>query len=168
MSRLDSDREALGDAVREAVDVHLSEFGMGSADGFPGVPVARNTSPGKEEDYLQARRSIHMWPMDSASKPALLAYSKKYLQMTEEDIAGFITACRKSSKINDEFCIQFSTIAERDSFHAFAPRLHSFQRSARMRLALPDHLIQTFKLLENEGFRIVSRHVPWYQKMYQI
>ena len=26
-----------------------------------------------------------------------------------------------------------------------------------MRLALPDHLIQTFKLLENEGFRIVRR-----------
>ena len=67
-----------------------------------------------------------------------------------------LSAC-KQSRIENEYSVQFSNIANCDSFWSLASRLHSFQRTAGMRLALPDHLIQTFKTLEDEGFRIVRR-----------
>ena len=71
-----------------------------------------------------------------------------------------VGACRQTpqSKIQNECCIVFATIADRDTFRAYAPKLQPYrQREAGIRLALPDHLLSTFKLLEHEGFKIVNR-----------
>ena len=151
------DGDNLGEAIRDAVSDQLSEFGINYRENLASVQ-----SSTKDEEYLACRRSLHLWPLQSADIASLLTYSKTFLQLSEEDFKKFtitsISPCRQT-KIESEFSVQFATIADRDAFRAFAPRLHNFQRTAGMRLAFPDHLVHTFKLLENEGFRIV-RHRP--------
>ena len=53
--------------------------------------------------------------------------------------------------------MEFGTIQARDSFRAFAPRLSCFNRTAGMRLAIQDYMMSSFKVLENEAFRIAQR-----------
>ena len=54
--------------------------------------------------------------------------------------------------------MEFGSIGERDCFRSNAPRLKPFPRiEAGKRLALPDFLVSTFKVLENEGYRIAKR-----------
>ena len=83
--------------------------------------------------------------------------------MTPEEFAGFnikkVVKRRKfpQSKIDDEFTVEFGSVCDRDCFRAYANRLHSFQRKAGMRLSLPDYLTSSFKVLENESFRLVRR-----------
>ena len=56
--------------------------------------------------------------------------------------------------------MEFGSIGERDCFRSYAPRLRPFPRSeAGIRLALPDFLMSTFKVLENEGYRIAKRRL---------
>ena len=117
----------------------------------------------QEEAYLRARKSLHVWPIENSTVEGLLEFAKKFLMMTNEEFATFgvvsVDPCRRvpQSKVQREHCVLFTSISDRDSFRAYAPKLQPFQRSAGMRLSLPDHLMSTFKMLENEGFRIVRR-----------
>ena len=122
-------------------------------------------SDSKEDRYLLARRSLHVWPLDNASPDSLAAFAGRYLKLTESEFNGFeitsIRLCRQNpqAKIQREYCEEFSTVAERDCFKSYAPRLQEFNRYAGMRLSLPDFLVSTFKMLEHEGYRI-AQHRP--------
>ena len=112
---------------------------------------------------MLAPRLIHIWPLETASPDAFAAFAAKFLQMTEDDIRSFeivsIQRCRHQleSKIQNEFSVEFSTITSWDFFRSFAPRLQPYCRTAGMRLAIPDFLVSSFKVLEHEGFRIAQR-----------
>ena len=83
--------------------------------------------------------------------------------MTESDFTNFVVVNIRScgsaprSKVQNEYSVEFATIAERDFFKSYASRLQPFNRTAGIRLSLPDFLVSTFKKLENESFRIVKR-----------
>ena len=117
----------------------------------------------KEDRYLLARRSIHIWPLTTASPVAFGVFAAQYLQMTEDELRSFeiisIQRCRHQyeAKIQNEFSGEFATIASRDYFRSFAPRLQPFCRTAGMRLAIPDFLVSSFKILEHEGFQIAQK-----------
>ena len=54
--------------------------------------------------------------------------------------------------------VTFGSINDRDTFRSYGPKLKPYDRhQAGIRLALPDFLVPTFKLLEHEGFQIVRR-----------
>ena len=84
-----------------------------------------------------ARRSLHVWPLESPTREALMEFAKKFFQMLDDDFAALqivrITPCPQlpQSKIRDEFCVEFETISDRDVFKSYASRLRLFQRCVR-------------------------------------
>ena len=71
-----------------------------------------------------------------------------------------VSACRSlpQSKIRQEHVVVFENISDRDAYKAHGPKLQPYsQREAGIRLALPDHLLSVFKLLEHEGYKIAQR-----------
>ena len=175
--KVEEDREAFSQSVREAVDIRLEDFGLGSGarpSQSPGTSksgsnqgggsrATQSSSSPTSSSYLLSRKSLHVWPLKSPSSDALMEYSREFLGINDEfrtfKIVS-IAACRSypNSKIRNEYTVLFASISERDCFRALASKLRPFtNREAGMRLALPDHLVATFKLLEHEGFRINQR-----------
>ena len=62
-----------------------------------------------------------------------------------------------SGKNNLEHEVEFARIGDRDAFRSNAVKLAPVRRAARIRMTLPDFMMSSFKLLENEGYRIVQR-----------
>ena len=165
---LSDTRRELPELVQRAVDARFAETDGGRQIGpqhqHQQAQVAYHPlSDVKEERYLLARKSLHVWPLERASPDALRQFAKNYLDMTDEEFASYeiisITKCRHlpQARIQSEYSVQFASINERDLFRSYAPRLQRHQRSAGMRLALPDFLVSPFKTLEHEAFRIVQR-----------
>ena len=128
------DGDGLGEVVREAVDDHLAQFGMGMSDRpvvrhHPLPSQSRHPRPTQvlnsdnESAYLLARRSIHVWPLDSPTPEGFCGYARRFLQLTEEEMKAInvesVTAVNKSplSKIQKEFVIRFSTIQDLSLIH---------------------------------------------------
>ena len=82
--------------------------------------------------------------------------------MTPEEMACLdvvsIRNCRKlpHMKIQQEYSVEFASVADCDSFRSYDPRIHQFRRTAGMCLLLPDFLVSPFKTLEYEVFLIVQ------------
>ena len=154
-------RDALPSTIRSVVDERLAEVGLDSS--VSGNAQKRQLSSGlsvdKEAVYIKYRKSLHVWPLKDATTTGLADFATTYLKMSQEEFGSFgvcvVRQCR--TKISGEIVVEFDTIAERDGFRSYAPRLASYNRSVGMRLAVPDYLMSTFKVLENEGFKIVQR-----------
>ena len=91
-------------------------------------------------------------------------FAKTYLKMTEEEISSINIRSVKpargalmSGKNNLEHEVEFARIGDRDAFRSNAVKLAPFRRAAGIRMTLPDFMMSSFKLLENEGYRIVQR-----------
>ena len=114
----------------------------------------------KEDAFLLARRSLQIWPLSTPTVGSLYTFASKYLSMAEDEFKTFTIAnisLITQSKTTNECLVEFGNRTERDLFRSFAHCLHQFRREAGIRLSLPDHLISVFKILENEGFKIVRR-----------
>ena len=120
-------------------------------------------SVSREDSYIIARCSLHVWPMKDGSYDALAEFSRHFLQLTQDEFrvlgVSRIKSCgNPQNGIKDEYVVEFDSIGERDSFRSYAPRLKPFKRvEAGIRLALPDFLMPSFKVLENEGYHIAQR-----------
>ena len=53
--------------------------------------------------------------------------------------------------------MEIASVTDRDSFRSLALRLQAANRTAGMRLSIPDHLTSEFKILEHEGYLISQR-----------
>ena len=146
---MSKDRRALPDVIKKVLDDRLSEIGitgLGGANNVPQIPSCQSLLDSKEERYLPARRSLRVWPLENASPESLTKFASKFLQMTPEEMACLdvvsIRNCRKlpHMKIQQEYSVEFASVANCDSFRSYAPRLHQFRRTAGMRLMLPDFL----------------------------
>ena len=185
--QITTDRQNLSQVVRDVVDDKLAEFGICSEDlpqqqqqqqhqkrqrrqenqGLPpsSSPSASALLSGRlEDEYLLARRSLHVWPVAASSVEALRAFATGYLKLTNEEFSSFgitsVTTRRQAtgSKINNECVVVFDGISDRDAFKSHSPKLQPYQQhEAGIRLALPDHLLSTFKILEHEAYQIVRR-----------
>ena len=153
-------------ADREQFESKLAELGVSmSGEGAPVLPAPRtDVATRLDQEYLQARKSLHVWPLEAATVAALKKFALDFLKMTQEEFESFgvisVAACRSSpqAKISNEFLVVFGSVGDRDSFKSHAPKLQPYKRrEAGIRLALPDHLLSTFKILEHEGFQIAQR-----------
>ena len=157
-------RRGLPELIKNAVDERFAEInGQPQAGVSHQAPAFRTLSDTKEDRYLLARRSIHVWPLENASPQSLALFAARFLNLSKEEFAVFeivsIVKCRHppQSQLQNEYSVEFATVNERDLFRSYAPRLQQHQRSAGMRLALPDFLVSHFKTLEHEAFRIAQR-----------
>ena len=102
-----SDQRPLTQKIKEAVEEHLNQMGIGL--GLTAPPKSSNSN-------MLARRSIHVWPLTEPTIEALRIFSSKYLQIPDAEFATFdvakISVCRPNpqSKIEGEFCVEFSNV----------------------------------------------------------
>ena len=111
-----------------------------------------------------ARRSLNVWPLETPDVPGLKKFALTFLKLSEEEFASFEVRGIKpargaltSGRTIQEFEVEFARIGYRDAFRSNASRLAPHGRNAGIWLTLPDFLMSTFKLLENEGYRITQR-----------
>ena len=160
VSKLDEEKESLGNAVKDMVQDHLAEFGIDHPSRPPSSAQRRGC---REDEYLLARRSLLVWPLEEASTLGLQDFARKFMKLSDQELAGFqVTIVREFNRLPNlpdrrEFSVEFSTYQDRDIFRFYAPRLAPHGRDAGLRLQLPDYLLSTFKLLENEAYRLVQR-----------
>ena len=76
------------------MDEKLAEFGINEGDSVPAssatvlpiVPGPSSKNDHQESEYLRARKSLHVWPVPSASFQALRKFALDYLKMEETAI----------------------------------------------------------------------------------
>ena len=121
----------------------LAEFGIGSESPLPSTSAQSGSVSSREQQYLFARRPLHVWPLEAPSVQSLHEFARKYLQMADDEFMAFgiatITACKShpQNKISDEYSVEFRNIADRGCFKSYAPRLQPHKRAAGIRLSLP-------------------------------
>ena len=113
-SRVDGLYEKVGDElpeiVSDAVNTHLAQFGMDS--GSAGPSRSSSSSGVKEETYLQARRSLQVWPIDQPNDAGFNEFCRKYLAITPEECSGFKViriVPVQQSKLPNECLVEFQT-----------------------------------------------------------
>ena len=126
-------------------------------------------SPGKEQSYWLARRSLRLWPV--SREGSLVERTREFLvnelrldqhHATGLDIevkrSGTRIARSKDSRtdVKDEVLVRFQTARERDDVRSFAKNLE--RKGRGMRLEIPDHLWPSFRVLQELGYELKQKH----------
>ena len=122
---------------------------------------ANFTQSGRQlEDYLEARRSLRVWPVPGPDLVAgLKAIVRGKLGFDDAFIAGLgDIKVRKHidprSKNHNEVIVVFQSVEARDAVKAAGPRLAGEGRSAGLRLQITSFLSNNFRMLENLGYQM--------------
>ena len=122
----------------------------------------------ERHDYLEARKSIKMWPVkgsEDALEAACREFMEKTLSMPHDTAQNLeIVSVRRirqarRSKIADEVLVKYGTVEERDIVQSYAPNLSRANGTAGVRIDFPAHLRGTFRLLESHG-SLLKRKYP--------
>ena len=144
---------------------------------LPRGPAVNNPNPchTRSREYLKARRSIRIWPIDNHSDEGLWKGTGDFIHtalgIPEEDLAPedieSITAVKPSgirgSHVRDEAIVSFFCPRKRDTLLAGAPNLATFiddqcRPTLGIRREIPLELDGTFRLLSRFGARLRARH----------
>ena len=117
----------------------------------------------QEDAFWDCRRSLRLWPVPGADRPALLEYLRTKTRMDEDFIdkdLGEVAIKHRDpkSKVTDEVVVRFETKEVRDMIKANASNLANFRDEAGMRLHLPNHLQKDFKSLMGLSYDLKKRH----------
>ena len=139
------------------------------------TPAAINKAVPKSSDFLYARRSVRVWPVNSTSEETLWKgvgeFIHSALKTSEADVSQFdiekIVPLDNPripvGNLNNEVLVTFFCPRKRDMLMSGTPNLASFTDSAGrptagLRLEIPKELDPTFKLILRFGTRLRARH----------
>ena len=119
----------------------------------------------QERDFLEARRSILVWPAPGEDLlRAAELFMAKTLMIPEAEIEGLeiehVSRQRQSrrSRIKDELLIRFRKSNDRDVAQSYAPNLANVGSEAGLRMQIPDHLKGLFKQFEKHAAALKQKH----------
>ena len=118
----------------------------------------------QEDAFWDCRRSLRLWPVPGADRPALLEYLRTKTRMDEDFInndLGEVSIKQyrdPKSKVANEVIVKFETKEVRDMIKANASNLANFRDEAGMRLHLPNHLQKDFKALMGLSYDLKKKH----------
>ena len=114
----------------------------------------------EEKEFLEARKSMKMWPVPGEEKDlqdACRNFMRNTLDVPNDtaDQIGIESIRRvqqaRRSRVENEILVKFASIEERDVIQSFAPNLSRSNGNAGVRLDIPAHLRSDFRLLEAHG-----------------
>ena len=132
-----------------------------------GVTTQTAQEAHKEEQYLLARRTILLWPVDltAVAGNAVRGFMETVLEMPSTTTKSLniervdkVEQARRS-KITNEVRVVFASSRERDIVQSFATNLAKSQGAAGVRMEIPEHLKGLFKLFEAHG-AYLNRNFP--------
>ena len=176
-----SDQIRQQSSVIEEQKALLAELGgrvaaLESGDARPtSVAVSGNTAAPRSSDFLYARRSVRVWPVDSTSEDTLWKgvgeFIHSALKIPEADVSQVdiekIVPLEKPripvGNLNNKVLVTFFCPRKRDMLMSGTPNLASFTDSAGrptagLRLEIPKELDPTFRLLSRFCTRLRARH----------
>ena len=128
----------------------------------PDLPVAAS----REDAYLQARRSLRLWPVSREGD--LTERTREFLVnelcLDQQHAAGLALTVRRvgatkpapnstrTAPIRDEVLVRFESARERDDVRSFAKNLE--RKGRGLRLEVPDHLWANFRILQQLGYEL--------------
>ena len=160
--RMDASDSQLDDRIRKIVREEQGQPAQTSGLGDSSLYTKANYAhSGRHlDDYLEARRSLRMWPVRG---PDLASGLETFLRDKLGFDAAFIASLgdvkvRKHidprSKNQDEVVVAFLSVESRDAVKAAGPKLAGEGRAAGLRLQIPSFLSNNFRLLENLGYQM--------------
>ena len=140
----------------------------GAGGGARGVSGASLMA--KDEEFLIARKSQRCWPIrgknDEEIGAELDLFFHNALQLTKEQIGKVsFKRVQSSGRVYDEVKVEFEDSETRDLVASRGPKMKSFiddkgAPTAGMRMHIPNHLLPTFKLLNNYGYEMRKKFGP--------
>ena len=116
----------------------------------------------REEKFLEARRSLRLWPVRGGDWRGVKEYLLERLDLSEDFVEGLEGEVKKpretKGRNRDEFIVTFSSKIDRDAVRAAAPALANSREEAGMRLHVPDHLQKKFRALMNLSYDLKQKH----------
>ena len=145
------------------------------SQGNAGRPPPPDQLPRKSPEYLRARRSVRIWPIDGSSEDSLWRGTGDFIHsalgISEEDVGQddieSVTAVPnpkfRIGNVREEAIVTFFSHVKRDAIMSGAVNLATHidaagQPTAGIRLELPPELMDTFRLLSRFGTRLRARH----------
>ena len=112
-------------------------------------------------------RSMRMWPVpegDETAEKAARDFITNILEVPRITVARLridfvrrVSATRRS-RVGEEVLVRFKDVGDRDAVQSYAPNLSKMNGKAGIRLEIPTHLRQTFRLLDSHGGEIKKKH----------
>ena len=160
---------------KSALDELSARVANLEGNGTAGRPSPPDQLPRKSPEYLRARRSVRIWPIDGSSEDSLWRGTGDFihsaLRISEDDVGQddieSVTAVPnpriRIGNVRDEAVVTFFSHVKRDSIMSGAVNLATHidaagQPTAGIRLELPPELTDTFRLLSRFGTRLRARH----------
>ena len=141
--------------------------------GGPQQHVATHTRATLSRDYLDARRSLRLWPVLGGTQDELwdgtLQFVREVLEITEQEVNEVdiesITRVCDNLVLQDrqEVLVKFNDSRKRDTVMSSSVKLAARidaegKPTAGIRLEIPGELSDTFRLLSRFGTRLRARH----------
>ena len=166
---LDSQKNAL-----EKLDERLSRLEGGGTVSTDTHPAGQRPRP-KSHEYLRARRSVRIWPVNRLDEDSLWKGTGEFIHealhipvsdVCQDDIESVIPVPDPrfpTSSVNNEALVTFFCPRKRDLLLSNSQNLSSFvdgngRPTAGIRLEIPAELDDTFRLLSRFGTRLRARH----------
>ena len=169
----DPELSAADFSVRRSVRSNPEGNGQPSYAGVTSMrPAVRGPTQGneisrtdrQETSFLNAQKSLRLWPIPGGSRNELENYLRIKLRFDEAFIReelGEVVIKRPrepKNKIREEFIVTFESKQIRDTIKAAASNLANFREEAGMRLHVPDHLQRDFQRLMNLSYDLKKRY----------
>ena len=173
LNRMEAERDRMAKSVQklveECVEAKVGQTMIGAERTIMTNGTADNAliEAVQKQDYLEACRTIKMWPVkgiESQLEKACREFMKDALGMPEDTAEEItITSVRRirqarRSKIADEVLVRFGTVDERDIVQSYASNLGKMNGAAGIRIYFPAHLRNVFRLLESHGSLLKKKY----------
>ena len=139
------------------------------------IPTPDTARQARSHDYLKARRSIRMWPIENTSSNTLWKGVGEFIHTALgvpeadlgpddiEDVVAIPDPDYTVGNLNKEALVTFFCPRKRDMLLSRSPNLAartdaSGRPTAGLRLEIPDELVGQFKILSRFGTRLRARH----------
>ena len=134
---------------------------------WTGDSNVRDQQRHEDSEYDNARRSMRMWPVpegDETAEKAARDFMTNVLDIPRIAVSRIriefvrrVSATRRS-KIGEEVLVRFEDVGDRDVVQSYASNLAKHVAKAGIRLEIPTHLRQTFRILDIHSAELKRRH----------
>ena len=148
--------------VEQLVDKHIKSR-KDAEQGFASLSSAEESL---QQDYLQSRRSVRLWPILAGNnvEEQVRSFFYQVLSVPSDvsknvriESAERIVQPRRS-KITGEVLVWFGTAQDRDTIQSYAANLAGIDGKAGLRLDVPDHLRGVFRMFEVHATLLKKRY----------